>query len=149
MAAPLHHSDGMVAEGFFSVDSLAGVHALVVDADHESRQLLSSLLRYCGALVTTTGSSREALKVMSVVKCDALIVEVALSGESGVELMRRVRALEPEHGGMVRAIALSAREADRDDALSAGFEAYLTRPLEPWTLCRLVSTLASGERSGR
>jgi CheY-like chemotaxis protein len=139
----------MVTEGFFSVDSLAGVHALIVDAAHESRQLLSSILRYCGALVTTTASSAEALKVMGVVKCDALIVEVALPDDSGVDLIRRVRALKPEDGGVVRAVAFSARDADRDDALAAGFDAYLLRPIEPWALCRLISTLVFGERSGR
>ena len=138
----------MVAEGFFSVDSLVGVHALVVDADQECRQLLSSILRYCGALVTTTTSSREALKVMSVVKCDVLIVEIALPGESGVELIRRVRALKPEDGGVVRAIALSGRDADRDGAFAAGFDAHLTKPIEPWALCRLVATLVFGERTG-
>ena len=138
----------MVAEGFFSVDALMRVHALVVDADQECRQLLSSILRYCGGLVTTTASSREALKVMQVVKCDVLIVEVVLAGESGVELIRRVRALKPEDGGVVRAIALSGRAADRDDALAAGFDAHLTKPIEPWAMCRLVSTLVFGERAG-
>jgi CheY-like chemotaxis protein len=147
LAAPLHRQIVMVAEGFFSVDSLAGVHALVVDADRECRQLLSSILRYCGALVTTTVSSREALKVMSVVKCDVLIVETALPGESGVELIRRVRALKPEAGGVVRAIALS-RDTDRDDAIAAGFDAHLTKPIEPWAMCRLIATLVFGERAG-
>ena len=141
----------MVAQGFFSVDSLVGVHALVMDADQECRQLLSSILRYCGALVTTTGSSREALKVISVVKCDVLIVEIALPGESGVELIRRVRALKPEDGGVVRAIALSGRDGDRDGdrdgALTAGFDAHLTKPIEPWAMCRLVATLVFGERA--
>jgi CheY-like chemotaxis protein len=151
VATPLHRHQGMVAEGFFSVDSLVGVHALVVDADQECRQLLSSILRYCGGLVTTTASAPEALKVMSVAKCDVLIVEVALPGESGVALIRRVRALKPEDGGVVRAIALSAGagSADRDDALAAGFDAHLTKPIEPWAMCRLVSSLVFGERPVR
>jgi CheY-like chemotaxis protein len=138
----------MVAQGYFSVDSLVGVHALIVDADQECRHLLSSILRYCGALVTTTASSPEALKVMSVVKCDVLIVEIALPGESGIELIRRVRALKPENGGVVRAIALSGRDADRDAAVGAGFDAHLTKPIEPWAMCRLVATLVFGDRAG-
>jgi hypothetical protein len=138
----------MDAEGYFSVDSLVGVHALVVDADRESRQLLSSILRYGGALVTTTASSDEALKVMKVVKCDVLIVEIALPGESGLDLIRRVRKLKPDEGGVVRAIALSGRGADRDDAVAAGFDAHLTKPIEPWAMCRLVATLVFGGRSG-
>ena len=148
VAEPLQNHMGMGAEGYFSVDSLVGVHALVVDADQESRHLLSSILRYCGALVTTTTSAGEALKVMSVVKCDVLIVEIALPGESGLELIRRVRKLKPEAGGVVPAIALSGGVADRDGAVAAGFDAHLTKPIEPWAMCRLVATLAFGGRTG-
>jgi len=147
VAGALHKHMSMEREGYFSVDSLVGVHALVVDADQESRHLLSSILRYCGALVTTTTSSDEALKVMSVVKCDVLIVEIALPGESGLELIRRVRKLKPEDGGVVRAIALSGQGNDRDDALAAGFDAHLTKPIEPWAMCRLVATLVLGGRT--
>jgi two-component system, chemotaxis family, CheB/CheR fusion protein len=138
----------MAAHGFFSVDSLVGVHTLVVDADQECRHLLSSILRYCGALVTTTASAGEALKVMTVAKCDVLVVEISLPGESGVDLIRRVRGLKPEEGGVVRAIALSQRSGDLDDAVAAGFDAHLTKPVDPWALCRMVSMLALGERAG-
>jgi CheY-like chemotaxis protein len=138
----------MVAEGYFSVDSLVGVHTLVVDADQECRQLVSSILRYAGALVTTTASADEALKVMSVAKCDVLVVEIALPGESGIDLIRRVRRLKPEDGGVVPAIALSGQAADRDDVMAAGFDAHLTKPIDPWALCRMVAMLALGERAG-
>jgi CheY-like chemotaxis protein len=135
----------MAAQGFFSVDSLVGVHTLVVDADQECRQLLSAILRYAGALVTATASAGEALKVMTVAKCDVLVAEIALPDAGGVELIRRVRALKPEDGGAVRAIALSARAADLDEAVAAGFDAHLTKPVDPWALCRLVAALALGE----
>ena len=138
----------MAAQGFFSVDSLVGVHTLVVDSDQECRQLLSAILRYCGALVTTTASANEALKIMSVAKCDVLVIEIALPGESGVDLIHRVRGLKPEDGGVVRAIALSGRAGDLDDAVAAGFDAHLTKPVDPWVLCRLVAMLALGERAG-
>lgn len=134
----------MVAQGFFSVESLSGIHALVVDHDHACRDLLSAILRYCGALVTTTSSAKEALNVMGIAKCDVVVVDLVLPGESGFDLIRRVRALKPEQGGVVRAIALSGRAGDRDDAMTAGFDAHLTKPIEPWRLCRLVSTLVFG-----
>ena len=136
----------MAAEGFFSVDSLAGVHALVVDHDQACRDLLSSILRYCGALVTTTASSKEALTVMSIAKCDVVVIDLALRGENGADLMRRIRRLKPEQGGVVRAIAVSGRSQDRDAAVGAGFDTHLTKPIEPWALCRLVSTLVLGGR---
>jgi CheY-like chemotaxis protein len=136
----------MAAQGFFSMDSLVGVHALVVDADQACRDLLSAILRYCGALVTTTTSANEALNVMSIAKCDVIVVDLALRGDRGVDLIRRVRGLKPEQGGVVRAIALSGQDQDREAAVMAGFDAHLTKPIEPWTLCRLVSTLVLGGR---
>jgi CheY-like chemotaxis protein len=137
----------MAAQGFFSVDSLMGVHTLIVDTDQECRQLLSAILRYCGALVTTTATADEALKVMSVAKCDVLVIEIARDGK-GVDLIRRIRGLKPEEGGVVRAISLSGRSTDMDDAVTAGFDAHLTKPIDPWVLCRLVSMLALGGRAG-
>jgi CheY-like chemotaxis protein len=136
----------MAAQGFFSMDSLMGVHVVVVDADRACRDLLSAILRYCGALVTTAPSAQDTFTVMGIAKCDVLVVDLVLPGESGVELIRRVRRLKPEHGGVVRAIAVSERSSDHDDAVAAGFDAHLTKPIEPWTLCRLVSTLVLGRR---
>lgn len=145
MAVALHRSTGMVAEGLFSVDSLAGVHALVVDADPECRQLLSRILRYCGALVTTTASATGALKVMSIARCDVIVVDLALPVETGFDLIRRVRALKPEQGGVIRSIALSESSRDRETSGAAGFDAYLAKPIDPWALCRLVATLVLGD----
>ena len=96
VAVALHEAKDMTAEGFFSVDSLIGVHALVVDADQDCRHLLSTILRYCGALVTTTASATEALNVMSIAKCDVVVVDRKLPAENGVELIRRVRGSSPK-----------------------------------------------------
>ena len=105
--SPLARLLGHGLQGYFFVDSLVGVHTLVVDGSPECRQLLSSILRYGGALVTTTASAAEALKVMTIVKCDVLVAEIVLPGSSGLALMRHVRGLKPEEGGVVRAIALA------------------------------------------
>ena len=118
---------------------------LVVDSDEQCRQLLSAILRYGGGLVTSTASADEAIGVMRVAKCDVLVVELDLASESGVDLIRRVRALERGESGGVRAIALSQRGANLHGA--AGFDASLTKPIEPWALCRLVATLALGSHA--
>jgi CheY-like chemotaxis protein len=47
---------------------------------------------------------------------------------------------------VLRAIAVAAAglPPHREDAIAAGFEAYLTKPIEPWVLCRVVASLALG-----
>jgi CheY-like chemotaxis protein len=128
----------MPCGGFFSVDSLRGVCILVVDGTPRGRATLMEILTYCGALVTPVGSAEDALSVMRQVKPDVLIVVVL--DDDDFAFIRQVRGLKPEEGGVVPAIAI-ARDVDDDLARSRGFQAYLRTPLDPWELCRLVSSL--------
>src|SRR6185436_18307030 len=128
----------MPCGGYFSVDSLRGVLVLVVDSHPRGRDTLREILSYCGALVTPTASVDEAAGVMRQVKPDVLIV--ALPEDDDVAFIRDVRSLKPEDGGVVPAIAI-ARDADDDLARSRGYQASLRTPLDPWELCRLVSSL--------
>ena len=128
----------MLSGGFFSVDSLRGVWVLVVDGDRRGRETLGEILSYCGALVTPIATPEEALSVMRQVKPDVLIV--ARPDDTDFSFVRTVRALKPEDGGVVPAIAI-VRDVDGDLARSRGYQAYLRTPLDPWELCRLVSSL--------
>lgn len=131
----------MTRSGFFSVDSLRGVWVLVVDPDPHGRQTLVEILSYCGALVTPLASPAEALNVMRQVKPDVLVVTL----ESGdFAFIRLVRALKPEEGGVVPAIAVGSADSPSDDTVrSRGFQASLRKPLDPWALCRIVSELVT------
>ena len=128
----------MARGGFYSVDSLRGVHVLVVDHEAECRQLLSDVLHYCGALVTAVDSPRGALEVMALIKPDVLVVDLIERDKDGHWLIRQVRSLKPEDGGVVPVIAVSdaARLAGVD---AAGFVACLVKPLDPWQLCRVIA----------
>jgi CheY-like chemotaxis protein len=132
----------MTRSGFFSVDSLRGVWVLVVDPDPHGRQTLVEILSYCGALVTPLASPAEALNMMRQVKPDVLVVTLAPSGD--LAFIRLVRALKPEEGGVVPAIAVGSADSPSDDTVrSRGFQASLRKPLDPWALCRVVSELVT------
>jgi CheY-like chemotaxis protein len=120
-----------------------GVHVLVVDDDDDARQLLRTVLQYCGALVTVTASAREALSVVARVTPDALVSDIAMPQEDGYWLLRQLRALPATHGGAIPAIALTAHGAAHgpDRTLGAGFQAHLRKPIDPWELCRAVAGL--------
>jgi CheY-like chemotaxis protein len=128
----------MTRGGFFAVDSLTSVHVLVVDDDASFRSVLVSLLRYCGAFVTAVATADEALVVMSQVKPDVLVITVG--GNAGATaLVRRVRARKPDDGGNAPIVAVL--RASAPDAVPEGVNVHLTEPLDPWELCRLISTL--------
>jgi NO-binding membrane sensor protein with MHYT domain/CheY-like chemotaxis protein len=112
---------------------LSGIAALVVDDDPDALDLVESLLRECGAEVTRATSVEDALRHIGIHRPDVIVSDIGMPGEDGYSFLRRLRALEQGSGRRVPAIALSAftRLADREQALSAGFDLYLSKPFEP------------------
>jgi CheY-like chemotaxis protein len=129
----------MARGGFFSVDSLTSVHVVVVDDDPSFRATLVSILRYCGALVTAVGTPDEAITAMGQIKPD--VVVITLGGPGTASLPGRIRARKPEDGGNLPIVAVL--RAGADDGIPEGCNVRLYEPLNPWELCREVSSLVS------
>ena len=127
--------------GFYSIDSISGVYALVVDGDKERRTLIAGILRYCGALVTPVETAKDALTIMQLIKPDVAVVDFTRPEEGGLDFIRSVRALKPEDGGVVVAVAVGDGGDNGGLARSRGYDAYVSKPIDPWELCRVVSSL--------
>jgi PAS domain S-box-containing protein len=127
---------------FECVDRLDGLRVLVVDDEPDTRELLKAGLGQSGAEVTVAGSVDEALEAMRVAMPDLLISDIGMPGEDGYEFIRRVRAQSGENGGRVPAIALTAyaRVEDRMQALRAGYQMHVPKPVE---MAELVAVAAS------
>ncbi|MHC5757404.1 hybrid sensor histidine kinase/response regulator [Nostoc sp.] len=132
-------------ETFSSVPStpLAGLRVLVVDDEADTRNFLSFMFEEYGAFATAVASVDEALAVLEQAKPDILISDIGMSGQDGYTLIRKLRSLEPEKGGRIPAIALTAytREEDRLKALSAGFQQHLSKPIDPNKLIAAVANV--------
>lgn len=120
---------------------LAGVHVVLVGADAETRELLAVVLEYAGARVTVAGTAREALATLRRVRPRVLVSTVALPGEDGCWLLRRVRRRRST--AALPALALSGpdRPEDRRRALAAGFDGHLQQPVDPWELGGAIAAL--------
>jgi PAS domain S-box-containing protein len=123
-------------------ERLDGLRILVVDDEPDTRELLKAGLGQCGAAVTVAGSASEAYAVLQDGIVDLLISDIGMPGEDGYELIRRVRQLPAENGGKVPAIALTAyaRVEDRMQALRAGYQMHVPKPIE---LAELVAVAMS------
>jgi CheY-like chemotaxis protein len=134
---------GAMGRSDLPTDALVGVHVLVVDDDDDARLLIRTILEYCGALVTVTTSAREALRILERVVPDALVSDISMPHEDGYWLIRELRALAPDRGGAIPAIALTAHGYAHgpDRTLAAGFQVHLRKPIDPWDLCRTVVSL--------
>jgi PAS domain S-box-containing protein len=124
---------------------LDGLRVLVVEDEVDMRELVGELLSECGARVATAGTVAEAMEVFEHGEVpEVLISDINMPGETGYDLIRRVRALAPDKGGKIPAAALTAYTSatDRRRVLNAGFELHIPKPVEPIDLVTLVATLA-------
>ncbi|WP_242067352.1 ATP-binding protein [Leptolyngbya sp. FACHB-711] len=125
---------------------LDGLRILIVDDDADIRDLLTYTLEVCGAEVMAAVSADDAISALtaSSTPMDILISDIGMPDEDGYALLRRVRALEPENGGKIPAIALTAyaRTQDRRAALLAGFQSHVAKPVEPAELIAVIANLA-------
>jgi predicted PurR-regulated permease PerM/CheY-like chemotaxis protein len=123
---------------------LSGIRVAVVDNDEDARGALVELLVGCGAIVFGASSAREALANLARDRPDVLLSDLAMPGQDGFDLIRSIRALPPEGGGAIQAVALSGYSSaeDRDRTINAGFQAHLPKPVDPVDLIATVLDLA-------
>jgi PAS domain S-box-containing protein len=120
--------------------NLKGVRVLVVDDEPDARELAKRILMECHADVVVAKNGREALHILNLSPPDVLVSDIGMPELDGYELLRRARAA----GCQIPAAALTAfaRAEDRTQALEAGFQTHLTKPLEARDLVATVANLA-------
>jgi PAS domain S-box-containing protein len=123
--------------------ALEGVDVLVVDDDPDACEMLSMVLADRGARVRVGVDFDSAMQALRQAWPDILVSDIGLPGRDGYELMRRVRQSTPTDKPRLPAIALTAftRAEDRANAFSAGFDAYLSKPLKPHELITAVARM--------
>jgi len=124
--------------------ALKGLRILVVDDEPNSRELLLTLLSHCGAEVEAGSCATEALTEVARFKPDVLISDIEMPDQDGYFLVRKLRSLEDDQGQRLPAVALTAhaRTEDRMQALAAGFDTHVSKPVEPAELVTVVASLA-------
>jgi CheY-like chemotaxis protein len=132
-----------------SDEMLKNLRILVVEDDPDTQELLKTVLQQHGAEVVAVGSAASALTEFERARPDVIISDIAMAGENGYELIRRIRALGPAAGGHVPAIALTAYASvvDRRRALLAGFQTHLAKPIEPDDLLAVILSLTFQQES--
>lgn len=123
---------------------LPGVKVLIVDDEADARELLKRVLTQSEAEVVAVRSGREALELIRSYQPHVIISDIGMPGMDGYEFIREVRSLLPAEVGKIPAIALTAfaRSEDRTNAMIAGYQVHVAKPIEPQELVATVSSLA-------
>ncbi|HKO54411.1 MAG TPA: ATP-binding protein [Thermoanaerobaculia bacterium] len=121
---------------------LRDLRVLVVEDEDATRTMLGVALRQFGADAVAVASAEEAMRALTAGEFDVVVSDIGLPGEDGYSLIRRIRESEGRMRG-VGAIALTAYAAggDRDRALAAGFQSYLSKPIDPAVLAAEVQRI--------
>lgn len=125
--------------------NIEGLRILVVDDDVDTLELITFILEEYQMQVTTAASASDALDSLTRSLPHIMISDIAMPGEDGYSLIRQVRALEAFQEGVLPAIALTAYagEAERVQALEAGFQMHVSKPVDPFELAAVVASLAA------
>ena len=120
-----------------SFGDLHGVYVVVVDDDPDCLDLVTRILRWCGAVVTAATNARRALAAAREVRPHVVVTDIAMPGEDGYWLASQLRAA----GIDVHVIAMSAfgpRNRMSGATPPQRFRLFLTKPVDPLALCRVV-----------
>jgi PAS domain S-box-containing protein len=131
-----------------SPDALGDLRVLVVDDELDARELFYSMLTQYGAEVEVCSSAAEALQTLDEWQPDVLVSDIGMPREDGYEFMKKVRAREPERGGRIPAVAVTAYVGvlEKRHAFATGYQMYVSKPVEPGRLAATIASLAGRVR---
>ena len=140
-AVAVAQSGEMTALEFRSLD---GLRVLLVDDEPEAREIISTVITRTGAEVTTCTTATEALAKLAEWKPDVILSDIAMPDEDGYSFIGKVRSLPRDKGGETPAAALTAyaRDVDRRQALAAGYQMHIAKPIGASQLVNMVARLA-------
>lgn len=121
-------------------------HILVVDDDHEIRELLTDYLRDAGFRVSEAANGREMWRMVNKELVNLIVLDLMLPEESGLSLCREVRAQ-----GDIPIIMLTAKGTlvDRIIGLEVGADDYLPKPFDPRELLARIKVILRRTRSNQ
>ncbi|XWK90952.1 MAG: PAS domain S-box protein [Phormidium sp.] len=123
--------------------NLNGVRIIAVDDDADMRDYVKFVLEQAGAEVTVLSSASEVLAALTNTIPDLIIADIGMPNVDGYTLLKQIRKLPKQKGGEILAIALTAyaAEYDQQQAIAAGFQLHLAKPIEPDRLIEAIAKI--------
>ena len=120
------------------------IDILLVEDESNARTVMQKLLQERGAKVRAVESAAEAREAIEMRRPRLIISDIGLPGEDGYAFIRGVRVKDPNRKIAALAVTAFARPEDREQALAAGFDEHLPKPVDPDKLLELAAKLSAG-----
>ncbi|MEP1076282.1 ATP-binding protein [Leptolyngbya sp. PL-A3] len=124
---------------------LKGLRILLLDDEQDTRDFFLFVLEQAGATVMAAATAKDALQTLVRHKPDVLLSDIGMPEMDGYMFIKHVRALPSQQGGAIPAIALTAYagELNYQQAIAAGFQKHLAKPVEPEALVQAILALCA------
>lgn len=126
------------------VAQLPARRILLIEDNDDAREMMVAILEMRGFEVIDAADGRTGLELVKSSRPDVAILDIGLPELDGYEVARRIRA---DHDiGPIRLIALTGygQDEDKRNALDAGFDDHLTKPLSPAKLIEILNESSAG-----
>jgi PAS domain S-box-containing protein len=123
---------------------LAGVDILLVDDEADTLMLFKTVLETHGARVRPAATAAEALGLAAEWRPQLLVSDLGLPGIDGYALLDAIRSKTAHRTLVAVAVTAFARPDDRARALAAGFQAHISKPVDPSELVRTLAAVLAG-----
>ena len=123
-----------------------GKNALVVDDVADVTEMLAVVLSYRGYSVVTAASAPAALKAASERQFDVVISDIGMPEMNGYQLAREMRTMPGYETVPMVAVTGYSMFDDKERSIKAGFNAHMTKPIDPQALVDLITQLCENER---
>jgi len=111
-------------------------HILCVEDDSDTREMMRLFLESAGFKVTVVEHPGAALQLFNQERYDAVLLDNWMLEMTGIDVCRKIR--EVDNSTPIIFCSAAATKSDAEEALSAGAQHYLTKPLDPDDLIRIL-----------
>ena len=126
---------------------MTGALILIVEDNDKNRKLVRDVLTFKGYETIESETGEEGVRLAEERRPSLVLMDIRLPGIDGVEALRRLRAEEPTRGIPVMAMTASVMSEDRQKIIAAGFDAYLSKPLNVTEFVAAIAQLLEHRRT--
>lgn len=105
------------------------MNVLIVDDESLNRLIMKRMVASLGHDYAGCATGEEAIEYLHSARCDVVLMDRQLPGVDGVETARQIRALPDIRQPKIVSLSAYTDEADRQEALAAGMDAVLSKPI--------------------